>query len=322
MSKTFVLGAGVSHSAGLPVAKNVLAAVADSEFKGTELDELHQFLEYLVPTFEKDIANYPDVEEFLTLLDVAESYSCFAKGRFLFPRRRLSRLRRVFLANLARFLWRAHEDMSDDHPIALLAKYFEPDDKVITFNYDLTVEYAIDEHSDMTYTYEPPVQKDHILILKPHGSIDWFSADEVDADGDEFRELMRDMTWYNGWSYDKAALSGRMPLIVPPVATKLIEHRDLQEIWNRMTTALISAQEVYVIGYSLPDADRLTRYVLRRAIRQMKEDQSVTVVNTDRKMREHFREQIHDRVRLTQQPFERWISRVHEDRSVDEVPFE
>ncbi len=155
---------------GLPLAADLLAAVAEDQFKGTELDELQRFLEYLMPTFEKDIANYPDIEEFLTLLDVAESYSCFATGRLLFPRRRLSKLRRVFLAKLARFLWRAHKNMPDDHPVAFLAKYLEPGDKVITFNYDLTVKYAIQKHTSMNYTYEHPVQKDEILILKPHGS--------------------------------------------------------------------------------------------------------------------------------------------------------
>jgi len=305
------LGAGVSQSAGLPLAQALLAAVAEETLKAPERAELDEFLEYLMPRFHKDLANYPDVEEFLSLLEVAESYAQFSRAGLAFRRRRLSKLRRTFLAGLAAYLWRGHESLTPDHPIALLAACLKRDDTVITFNYDLTIERALD-NLGTHWGYRRELRP--ITVLKPHGSIDWFHADEVDAGRPGFSELLTDLTQVKGRKSPARRLGRRPPLIVPPVVGKLVQHPDLQDIWGEASAALIRADAIYILGYSLPEADRLTRLVLRHAvgIRSRSKSGNIWAVNPDRRLHERFDHCISPEVRFLEQPFERWVEIFHE----------
>jgi len=309
MGRVFVLGAGVSQSAGLPLAAHMLSAVAESTLSQPERAELDEFLEYLMPTFQKQFANYPDVEEFLTLLEMAESYAQFERVKLAFPRRRLSKLRRTFLLGLARYLWRGHKAVTGDHPIALLAKSLRRGDTVITFNYDLTVDWALQD-SDHTWEYKPG--PDDITLLKPHGSIDWFHADEVDADTESFSELFTASTQFERWDFDDEKLGQSLPVIVPPVVAKLIEEPDLQAIWMEVSKRLVRASAIYILGYSLPQADRLTRFVLRRAVRARKKSGNIWAVNPDPGLRSRFSECISPDVAFVQQKFARWVEGFHE----------
>lgn len=312
MGRVFVLGAGVSHTAGLPLARDMLATVAESTLSEPERAELDDFLEYLMPTFQKELANYPDVEEFLTLLDVAESYARFERVRVAFPRRRLSSLRRTFLGGLARYLWRGHAAVPEDHPIALLAKSLKHGDTVITFNYDLTVDWAINR-SGHSWDYKRGPYD--ITLLKPHGSIDWFHADEVDANRKGFEELFTDFTWFGGWDFEARKLGRSLPVIVPPVVAKLIEEPDLQAIWTHVSKTLAAADAIYILGYSLPDADRITRFVLRRAVRARKKKGNMWAVNPDGQMRGRFRDCISPDVLFKQQKFEKWVQLFHQSEA-------
>lgn len=308
MGRVFVLGAGVSSSAGLPLAHELLGTVAERTLKPPQRAELDNFLEYLMPTFQKDLANYPDVEQFLTLLDVAESYAQFTRRGLAFPRRRLSKLRRTFLRGLARYLWRGHKAVTTDHPIALLAKSLKRGDTVITFNYDLTVESAL-EDAHQSWDYQR--RGDDITLLKPHGSIDWFHADEVDAETEGFSQLFTDFTQFDGWKFHPAKLGRSLPVIVPPVVAKLIDHPDLQDVWMQVSRRVMAADGIYILGYSLPEADRLTRFVLRRAVRARKKSGNVWAVNPDPRLRSRFAECISPDVVFIQQPFERWVQLFH-----------
>lgn len=312
MSKVFVLGAGVSHSAGLPLAAHMLTAVAETTLSQPERAELDDFLEYLMPTFEKEVANYPDVEEFLTLLEVAESYAQFSRAKLAFPRRRLAKLKRTFLGGLARYLWGGHEAVTADHPITLLVQTLKPSDIVITFNYDLTVERAI-SNLDRTWDYKRGAAD--ITLLKPHGSIDWFHADEVEADGDRFVELFTDLTWFDGWNLERQKLGRSLPVIVPPVVAKLLDDPDLQAIWMEVGASIARADAIYILGYSLPQADTLTRFVLRRAISSRKKSGNIWAVNPDGHLRSRFAECISPDVAFVQQKFENWVQGFHESEA-------
>lgn len=311
MGHVFVLGAGVSRTAGLPLAGELLGEVCENALAPDAREELDAFLEYVIPTFSREHANYPDVEEFLSLLEVAEQWTKIQPTGVRFPRRRLSRLKRTFLLAMAGFLWRGHEAVGKDHPIALLAQHLEDGDVVITFNYDLTMERAADH-----WEYGPRLNKETVVLLKPHGSIDWFHADDADSTAPDMNELFVDFTQFAGWQFDEQALAGKMPVIVPPVPGKTIELQDLADIWRSAARALMQAEGISIIGYSLPDADKLTRFVLRRAIRNNldKGRGQVTVVNPDGSLRAKYRECIADEVVFVQQKFETWAKRLSSAR--------
>ena len=54
-----------------------------------------------------------------------------------------------------------------------------------------------------------------------------------------------------------------MPLIVPPVFNKEFSKPLFQSLWKKTVAALSEASQVFILGYSLADADFHARFVLR-----------------------------------------------------------
>jgi hypothetical protein len=53
----------------------------------------------------------------------------------------------------------------------------------------------------------------------------------------------------------------RDPLIVPPTWNKTQYHKELQAVWRRAAQRLAEAENIFVIGYSLPPTDEFFRYL-------------------------------------------------------------
>jgi hypothetical protein len=86
-------------------------------------------------------------------------------------------------------------------------------------------------------------------LIKLHGSVDWF-WNPGDASGDSLCRVPPGATE----SDRAAALAGKEPFIIPPLATKgpfyslsLIRNR-----WQEAATALSEARRIFVLGYSVP----------------------------------------------------------------------
>jgi hypothetical protein len=91
------------------------------------------------------------------------------------------------------------------------------------------------------------------------------------------------------------------------VVVKLMDHGDLRDIWMQVSSSLAKADAIYILGYSLPQADRLTRFVLRSAVRARKKSSNIWAVNPDGALRSRFSECISPDVAFLQQRFERWV---------------
>ena len=316
MTSTYVLGAGVSTTAGLPLAADILAAVAQATLGKKDRKELDAFLEYVSPVFSTEYENYPDIEQFLTMLDVAEDFTRMRgrAQRLMFPRRRLSKLKRNFLLAMAKLLWEGHKRIDEEHCMVKFGKRLAAGDSVITFNYDLTMEHALNE-AGSDWDYEPSPKR--VTLLKPHGSVDWFWSDDQEADRENFSTLYDDLTLFKGWDFDQDALANKMPVIVPPVAAKTVELADLQRIWQWATTALSRADKLFIIGYSLPEQDKLTEFVLRRTagMRIKSKKSPPCVVNMDGALRSRFHERIAPDVKFIPWKFERWVSSAGQEES-------
>jgi hypothetical protein len=72
-----VIGAGVSASCGIAVA-NQLLREAVMKMETTDLaktDRIHDLLRYLYPGFDERLRNYPNIEDFLNLLEMAKRFN-------------------------------------------------------------------------------------------------------------------------------------------------------------------------------------------------------------------------------------------------------
>jgi hypothetical protein len=99
------------------------------------------------------------------------------------------------------------------------------------------------------------------------------------------------------------------PTIVPPLVNKKWEYVEFDRIWRSTWRALGTANEIHIIGFSLPPEDLHVRFVIRSAIRINEQTRSgplrVTVVNPDKTVYLRFDRLMETRVQYFETSFAR-----------------
>lgn len=116
-------------------------------------------------------------------------------------------------------------------------------------------------------------QKSKVKVLKPHGSLAWRFGKKP-GEGVVLVESEENLcvTYNNTWRYppvehpDKTLELTLLPLIVPPTPTKIRSHQLFWEIDKDMVKALLTADVVVIIGWSMPDTDVNMNDLISRAI--------------------------------------------------------
>jgi hypothetical protein len=298
--RIFVLGAGVSAACGIAVAKDILreSILSLKVRNGKKTSEVHSLLRYLYPDFDEHIRNYPNVEDFLNLIEMAKSFNSedFIESN-RWSRERLDAVSQIILNAIKDYLWTRVGDHNKLRPLRDYAgTYLKHSDILITFNWDVTLERSLFDRSDsfeIPYTYSRHRQQKHFVILKPHGSIDWFPATEVSASLRKNMEALgksKDAYVYPHFDFSRhPEVATCKPLMVPPVATKEFGSPFLRSTWRSVYHAIADAVDLRIFGYSLPKEDQFARLVFRRAIRnniiranqQKKRPLRVIIVNPD-----------------------------------------
>jgi len=148
---------------------------------------------------------------------------------------------------------------------------------VISFNWDLICERALDE-MHFPWSYDSNVRTP---IIKPHGSINWVNhlqarTGQVIANPPELSPIAEGMTisWERNkpfddplFAYDHDDLRHILfpgdPEIPGPEKNEA-EHKDAICLWNAAEQLVSQATRVAFIGYSLPTYDLYARKLLRR----------------------------------------------------------
>jgi len=146
----------------------------------------------------------------------------------------------------------------------------------ITFNYDVALDYALSHNGSLggpDYCLSEPPAFTRIPLLKLHGSINWGVCAEcqkiVPWDFDRVRVSPpyygNDHIFDLGSNIDREQHCGRplnrCPVIIPPTWNKTGYHQDLARVWSRASSELSTAENIFVIGYSLPETDSFFRYL-------------------------------------------------------------
>ena len=148
----------------------------------------------------------------------------------------------------------------------------------ITFNYDLCLDQAL-HFSGVRYDYLLDAQEkpDVTPLLKLHGSINWGqsrapSGGQVIAPWPisevNFNALshLPHVIYDLGSNMNARGIGGGItlqgpPVIVPPTWNKESYHGQLSNVWASAAHQLSTAQNIIVIGYSLPETDSFFRYL-------------------------------------------------------------
>lgn len=150
---------------------------------------------------------------------------------------------------------------------------------VMSFNYDLNLEFALARKKKYPYYGINKTQpnKSHIPLYKVHGSLNWF-RNELTGEIEYHNIKLPDIkTYFDRWGLDRQGykpidtmelLYGSekwgealhpKPIIVPPTWNKGIYQEMLKSVWRNSASALASAENVFIIGYSLPPSDQFFR---------------------------------------------------------------
>jgi len=159
----------------------------------------------------------------------------------------------------------------DAHPIETVA--------VVTLNYDLAVDFAL-HSSSVLLDYGIDGGRIHgaVPVLKLHGSLNWGACSKCNAVvpwqlsdyfqhfrynifSPETKEVILDI----GSNLQQHVHCGlglsAEPVLVPPTWNKGDYHGSLSSVWSRAASELAEAENVFVVGYSLPDTDSFFRYL-------------------------------------------------------------
>ena len=144
---------------------------------------------------------------------------------------------------------------------------------VLTFNYDLGLDYALGYGSmDSSYCLTPGTACT-VPLLKLHGSLNWAVTDNKAAtivpwQMSDFTNRISGSLLVSGagtkrlsprisfaeWSKGSQSLKAS-PFIVPPTWNKTDHHHAIKPVWERAAAELKEAKNIFVIGYSLPETD-------------------------------------------------------------------
>lgn len=261
MNRVFILGAGFSHhmsGGSLPLMVQL----------GQEFEEQHPWtssylsqgkssplnLEILLTQLDLDLQGEGDTGK----KSVLAEHVCAVK-RFL--RKRLD------LENIP--------GPQIEKAKSLCSRLFSDRDSIITFNYDCLLEHVLwklkfwspnggygqSPNLNDLASYGSQIEKNAkgIIILKPHSSLNF---EEVKTDCDAYLQPWISDKLFPGIKATWNKEAKTPPVVLPSFVKIFGENRTLMYIWHEAIEKIRQAKTIMVIGYSLPRADAMTRFLL------------------------------------------------------------
>lgn len=294
IERVYLIGAGASVPYGLPTLKTLTWELNESlsaSDRDTFLTAVNECFNIILRRPEDS----PDFEELLNRLDPRALF--YLKDTGLGgPDSSRRKAGELALSGLRAFVrGKCASQATKDGPLDLLVRSLTKTTLVVSFNWDVLLECAL-LRAGRTFAYLSSVYaEDAVVVLKPHGSINWFALLDREmlmvAGDSNLRPVGDDLTNYMLYVKDplssvnfgsssiavQHALS-RVPAIVPPVASRLLSvggfprdgfveaghTRAMKATWSAFLGALTEARDLVVIGYSLPGTDAASIEVLKR----------------------------------------------------------
>lgn len=294
--RVLILGAGASASCGIAVARDILREAMQRLTKrdSEQTDKVHKLLQYLYPGFDENLSNYPNVEDFLNLIEMAKEFhtEAYIESK-KWSEAKLQEVAEITLRAITEYIWDFMADADRRRVLlGLTRELVHPGDVVISFNWDFMIDLTLEDLNISGYpVYSYGSSREAVALLKPHGSIDWFEESKLPADKRLRKEMQHRAAGVRFYPYFQLAKNPDLlkypSFIVPPLSTKRFSGF-LQRVWRDVYHAVAAAKELYIVGYSLPREDQFARLVIGRAIQRnnatrknKKKRLPVIVVNPD-----------------------------------------
>jgi len=296
MKSVFIFGAGASHDAGGPLmsdffdkAERLLRHNKVPDAK-EQFEDVFKAIAELQPMHSKSYFDLDNLEMVFGAIEMGQLIHKFAKR----SPEEIAKLRDSMVTLIVKtleqsILFPTHG--SQVHAPQVYKQFAEMlgqvssktntnDYSFITFNYDVALDYALFFNSIRTDYYlagDMAPTSNALPLLKLHGSINWglcTHCDEIVAY--EVGSVQWDLFRQGGPPHVLFDLGSKLtqvmhpkckhqlkgpPIIVPPTWDKTSHHTKLAKVWKRAAKELETAENIFIIGYSLPDSDLFFRYL-------------------------------------------------------------
>lgn len=295
--RCFILGAGASQDAGYPLVGEFITTLDEwmntatpPEFNKDDLRRLSDYRNKLRPIIEKIKSGMleserENIERILEALKISDHHTYFLFEKLIYW---------MF------FHFAGHGEVYDSSYFREFFSKARPGDCIISFNYDLLLEWAFRD-SGIQYTYDWR-DASKIRILKPHGAINLITnldkncdvhfndsndnvfQDKVGRSFTRLSEYFGDNIGCGVWDiyankkgiphfyWDQFQDENRQSFLILPELNKedalnRPECQFLKLTWEHIPEVLASSQEFWVIGYNFSDSDKQARDVIGTYLR-------------------------------------------------------
>jgi hypothetical protein len=315
MNSIFIIGAGFSKPAGLPLGTELFQLILDrAKITGayqTLKRDIDQYLNYYNNVNGQEIKESEiNFEEFMSYLDIEHFLQLKGSDTFSSDGNR-SQL--IIKKHITQILYEKIFNMdNDDYAIyESFADKLEPYDTIITFNYDTILEncferleipyrFFLDRFKSVgPYTAEPAEENTEVVLLKMHGSIDWFDIENHESNFKIHRQdsryivpehpifsnksLFKPEKIIDGPYPSESKLNNiyrvknikrfidmdtilASPLILSPSFSKIVYLNPLREFWYSFNTLGTYLENMGVIGFSLAEHDEYIKQPIHNLI--------------------------------------------------------
>jgi hypothetical protein len=295
----FILGAGASADCGGPLMSNFLDIAQDLYLSGAVTQHNDAYQDVFKARGKLQAVN---AKSKLDVNNIETLYTAFELGKVIQKVSDLTldqigeaveSLKRLIVTTLEmRIVFKVGENGVIPHPeygeLAEIIKRLRTTVRpvrsvsVITFNYDVALDFALFKH-DLGPDYcldpaHPTHSSSPIKLMKLHGSLNWAKHGEAIIPL-PVTDLLRGATKYALSTGDggirlfigsllqdffkefRKMDVEKNPVIVPPTWNKAEHHTALTQVWARAASELAGAQYIFVVGYSLAETDSFFRHL-------------------------------------------------------------
>jgi hypothetical protein len=174
---------------------------------------------------------------------------------------------------------------------------------VITFNYDLCFDHALSFNNVPIDYCLDSARTQGIKVLKLHGSLNWGRCVGCKKlVSRSISEMFRNKMFLQEEGQINLPLTSFMkefqhcpphhvegPYVVPPTWNKTHHHIELESVWRAAADELSDAENIFVIGYSLPETDQFFRYLYALGTVGPTRLKKFWVINPDKAVEDRFK---------------------------------
>ena len=270
----YVVGAGFSAGLGYPMTNTLLTKVW-THLHAAERKQLEKIVAFHHPDFDSARPKtFPNMERLLTEIDVnlkLFTSSRPAEGRF--TKKKLEAAHDNLLLSVGSWFHALFDEAIKVPWLSEVVRRIQEENAaIVSFNWDLILDHLVFDGQVATVNYG---LTQHLgngpLLLKPHGSLNWYKGTEIDVISQSKRiEIFHhkdEQKCVHAFKHprDIKSKSGKKypPLIIPPTYLKDFRPSIFRQLWKNCTDVLSTPKRVVFLGYSLPEADLHAQFIFR-----------------------------------------------------------